>query len=156
MQEVALFLEQTALAEGLRDSVWLYPLVNAGHVLGIALVVGGVVPLDLRILGLWPKLPLLPFWRVLRTTVAAGLALAVVTGFLLFLTRAPEYLASSWFLGKLTVLLLSLANVALVMARYPLPEAADRPPPGGLKVCALISLVGWCLVLLLGRLVGYF
>lgn len=156
MQEVALFLEQAALAEGLRDSVWLYPLVNAGHVLGIAVVVGGIIPLDLKILGLWPGLPLLPFWRALRATVAAGLALAIITGLLLFLARASDYLASPWFLSKMAVLLVSLINVAFVMVRYPLPDIGNRPPPRELKVCALISLVGWCFVLLLGRLVGYF
>ncbi|MGM0766865.1 MAG: hypothetical protein ACQEV6_02445 [Pseudomonadota bacterium] len=156
MQELATLLEQTAVATALRESVWLYPLVNAGHVLGIAMVVGGIIPLDLRLLGLWPGVSLLPFWRVLRTTVAAGLALAIVTGLLLFLTRAAEYLASPWFLSKLTLLLMALINVVFVTVRHPLSEIGHRPLSRELRVCALISLVSWCSVLLLGRLVGYF
>lgn len=43
-------LEATELARALRDSVWIYPLVNAGHILGVALLVGSIVPLDLRLL----------------------------------------------------------------------------------------------------------
>ncbi|MBS8240582.1 hypothetical protein DYI22_08685 [Marinobacter lipolyticus] len=156
MQEIAILLEQTAPAVALRESVWLYPLVNAGHLLGIALVVGGIVPLDLRILGLWPKLPLVWFWRALRATVATGLTVALTTGLLLFVTRASDYLASSFFLGKMAILLLSLANAAFVAARYPLAVYAERGVSPGLKLCALLSLSGWCLVLLLGRLVGYF
>ena len=51
--ELAVVLEQGALAQALAGSVWWYPLINAGHILGIALLVGGIIPLDLRLLGLW-------------------------------------------------------------------------------------------------------
>lgn len=42
--ELAVILEQSALAQALAGSVWWYPLINAGHILGIALLVGGIVP----------------------------------------------------------------------------------------------------------------
>ena len=42
-------LEATALSQALRASIWLYPLVNTGHVVGIALLFGAIVPLDLRV-----------------------------------------------------------------------------------------------------------
>ena len=50
-------LEATALARALRDSVWTYPMINAGHILGVALLVGAIVPLDLRLLGVWRSAP---------------------------------------------------------------------------------------------------
>ncbi|OYX25009.1 MAG: hypothetical protein B7Z10_07730, partial [Rhodobacterales bacterium 32-66-7] len=68
-------LEATWLAEHLRRSRWTYPLVNAGHILGIALLLGALVPMHLRRLrGLDPLVP------VLRPHAIAGLALAVGCG----------------------------------------------------------------------------
>ncbi len=153
--ELALVLEQSALAQALAESVWWYPLINAGHILGISLLVGGIIPLDLRLLGLWSKLPLQPFWRVLRTTAAVGLALAVTTGSLMFITQATEYLESIWFRAKLLILLLGLVNVVVIMARYT-PGAEGGPVSPAVRAGALVSLAAWLLVLVLGRFVGYF
>lgn len=153
--ELAVVLELSALAQALAGSVWWYPLINAGHILGIALLVGGIIPLDLRLLGLWSSLPLQPFWRVLRMTAAVGLALAVTTGSLMFITRATEYLGSIWFRAKLLVLLLGLVNIVVIMARCA-PGAEDGPVRPALRAGALVSLAVWLLVLVLGRFVGYF
>lgn len=53
LEAIAGALDRTALSQTLRASLWLYPLVNTGHVLGIALLFGGIAPLDLRLLGCW-------------------------------------------------------------------------------------------------------
>ncbi|AZT84686.1 hypothetical protein EHN06_14645 [Marinobacter sp. NP-4(2019)] len=146
-------LEASALATALRNSVWLYPLVNAGHILGVALLVGGIVPLDLRLLGLWRNLPLAPFWQVLRITSATGLVVAAVCGTLLFSTRATEYAASPWFQAKMLVVLLAVTN-ALWLAwctRGSGPWKADVA-----RLPAAISLLAWGVALGLGRLLGYF
>ena len=50
MIETAAALEATALAQFLKASRWVYPLVNAGHILGIALLVGAVIPMDVAVL----------------------------------------------------------------------------------------------------------
>jgi hypothetical protein len=62
----------------------LYPFVNAAHILGIALLVGAIIPVDLKILGLASGPPLGATARALTRFAAAGLALAIMTGFLLF------------------------------------------------------------------------
>jgi len=153
--ELAFVLEQSALAQALAGSVLWYPLIHACPVLGLAFLVGGIAPLDLRLLGLWSNLPLQPFWRVLRTTAAVGLALAVTTGSLMFITRATEYLESFWFRAMLLLLLLGLVNFLVIMARYS-PGAGDGPVSPALRAGALLSLAVWLLVLVLGRFVGYF
>jgi hypothetical protein len=153
-------LEATALARALRDSVWTYPLVNAGHILGVALLVGSIVPLDLRLLGAWRSVPLAPLWRVLRRTAAAGLVLAMVCGSLLFITRATEYAASGLFISKMAVVGTGTAN-ALAL-RMIAPDAllraqptADKPP-ARVQLAGGVSLAAWLVALTLGRLVGYF
>jgi hypothetical protein len=149
-------LEATALARALRDSVWAYPLVNAAHVLGVAMLVGSIVPLDLRLLGLWRSLPLAPLWHVLTRTAAAGLVLAATCGLLLFITRATEYAASSLFLGKMVALVVGVGN-ALALRRFsPDAIASSDVSARRVRAAAGVSLVAWLTTLTLGRLVGYF
>jgi hypothetical protein len=153
-------LEATALAGALRGSVWAYPLVNAGHILGVALLVGAMLPLDLRLLGAWRSVPLAPLWRVLTRTAGAGLGLAIVFGSLLFITRATEYAASGLFLSKMVVVGVGTAN-ALAL-RTLLPDAvapmrsALEKPPVRVQLAGGISLAAWLTALTLGRLIGYF
>ena len=63
----------------LRASRWVYPLVNTAHVVGIALLVGAIAPLDLRLLGLWRGVPLHLLARVLQP-VAVAAASAIDSG----------------------------------------------------------------------------
>jgi hypothetical protein len=153
-------VEATALARGLRDSVWVYPLVNTGHILGVALLVGSIIPLDLRLVCAWRGIPLAPLWRVLTRTAAAGLAMAVVFGSLLFITRATEYAGSGFFVAKMAIVFAATAN-ALAL-RIALPEevsethSAAGKPSRRLRIAGAISLAAWITALTLGRLVGYF
>ncbi|PKL95669.1 MAG: hypothetical protein CVV18_04600 [Gammaproteobacteria bacterium HGW-Gammaproteobacteria-8] len=152
-------LEATALARALRASVWVYPLVNAGHILGVGLLVGAIVPLDLRLLGAWRAVPLGPLWQVLTRCAAFGLMLAVGFGALLFITRATEYAASGLFVTKMAVVAAATAN-ALALRVAGLDELWLEGGTQGklsarVRLAAGISLAGWMTVLILGRLVGY-
>lgn len=149
-------LEATSLARSLRDSVWIYPLVNAGHILGVALLVGSIVPLDLRLLSVWRTWPLAPLWHVLTRTAAVGLMLAILFGSLLFATRATEYAASSFFLAKMAIVAAAVVNALALRAAFP-----GRTPEGGtlsgrVRLAGGFSLIAWLGALTLGRLVGYF
>lgn len=141
-------LEATALAQHLKGSAWTYPLVNAGHILGIALLVGAVVALDLRLLGVRPRMALADAQALLRPVALAGLALALVTGTALFVTQAGDYAAHGVFRTKMAVLALVLTN-ALLHAR--LAPASRRRQ----RLAGALSLVLWPTVLLLGRMIGY-
>jgi hypothetical protein len=153
-------LEATPLATALRGSVWVYPLVNAAHILGVALLVGSIVPLDLRLLGVWRSVPLTPLWGVLTRTAGAGLILAMIFGALLFITRASEYTASNLFISKMAVVALGTAN-ALALRVLPQTQVSEitstkGKPPARLRFAGGISLVTWLTALTLGRLIGYF
>jgi hypothetical protein len=153
-------LEATALAGALRDSVWAYPLVNAAHILGVALLVGAMIPLDLRLLGAWRSVPLAPLWRVLTRTAGAGLGLAIIFGTLLFITRATEYAASGLFLSKMVVVGIGTANALAVRTLVPDAIApirsAHEKSPVRVQLAGGLSLAAWLTALTLGRLVGYF
>ncbi|HUC99081.1 MAG TPA: hypothetical protein VMR88_11400 [Candidatus Polarisedimenticolaceae bacterium] len=152
-------LEGTQVAVALRNSFWSYPLVNAAHIFGVALLIGSVVPLDLRLLGLWSSVPLLPLCAVLTRTAGIGLVVAMIFGALLFITRATEYAASSLFIAKMILVFLGTANALLGKPSRPeVSQIASNKwkPSRRLQVAAVISLAAWLSALTLGRLVGYF
>jgi hypothetical protein len=153
-------LEGTGLAQALRHSVWAYPLVNAAHLLGVALLIGAIIPLDLRLMGAWPSVPVGPLWRVLTQTATLGLVLAVTFGALLFVTAASEYAASGLFLSKILVVAALTANALFLRVigggDSPWPNAPQGELPGYVRIAAGLSLSGWLTALILGRLVGYF
>jgi hypothetical protein len=142
LSDFAAALEATALAQHLKASRWTYPLVNAGHILGLALVIGAIVPMDLRLLRGATGVA----W--LRRYAAAGFALAAICGVLLFVTQATEYVDNSWFLAKLAVLTLALGNV--VAHRDLAMLSASRR-----RLAAAISLAAWPSVLVLGRMIAF-
>jgi len=157
--ELLAALEGSALASVLRQSFWLYPLVNTGHVLGVALLFGGIVPMDARLLGLWRAIPIAALARVLLPFVMAGCALAVATGGLLFIVQPTEYAAKPIFWIKMGLVLLGIAN-ALVLRRTVAWRAARRgavegAPAARLRLAGGLSLGAWLTALVLGRLLGY-
>lgn len=155
MSDFTAALETTAFATALRGSVWIYPLVNAAHILGVALLVGAIVPLDLRLLGMWRTVPVGPLWRVLTRTAAVGLAVAVMAGALLFIARADDYVASSLFLSKMALVAAGAANALVLHGTDPAASSAAAPT-AFMRVAACVSLCLWPAALVLGRLVGYF
>jgi hypothetical protein len=133
-------IEATWLAEHLRRSRWTYPLVNAGHIAGIALLFGAVVPMAVDSLRPGPQI----LRQRLRPYAVAGLVIAVVCGALLFIAQAGEYLQNRWFLAKLALIALALANAALHLRAEPLPARA-----------ALASILLWAAALFAGRMIAF-
>lgn len=160
LEQALISVENLAFASALRNSTFMYPVVNAGHILGVSLLVGGIVPLDLRLIGFWRTYPVMVFVDVLRITSAIGLALAVVCGVLLFATAAVDYAGSTLFQAKIALVLLGVLN-ALVLGRVVKHQdirslPMEAPMPSVLRAGAVLSLAVWISVLLLGRLLGYF
>ncbi|MBE0531141.1 MAG: hypothetical protein IH626_09950 [Rhodospirillales bacterium] len=150
-------IEGSVLATALRGSTWVYPLVNAGHIIGIALLFGAIVPVDLRLIGVWREVPLALFLRVLVPVAAAGLAVAAVFGLLLFAANAKDYVASGFFLAKMAMLALGIANALTFHAlrRRHVPDDPGRDFSWQ-RLIGATSLAVWLAVIVLGRLIGYF
>lgn len=158
LNEFLAALEQLPLSTLLRGSVWLYPLVNAAHIVGIALLFGAIVPLDLRLMGAWKSVPLRTLAGVLLPVAITGLTAAVVAGALLFMTDARAYAGSPWFQMKLGVIALAVTN-ALALRLVPAwrDHGGSGPPMGvRLRFAGAASIGLWLGAILLGRLVGYF
>ncbi|AVJ28127.1 DUF6644 family protein [Achromobacter spanius] len=149
-------LESVPPALWLRRSGVLYLLVNAAHIGAIGLLIGSIVPLDLRLLGILRPTSLAVLAPVLARTAATGLALAVLTGALLFSVRPLEYLDNPAFLVKMALLAAGAANAWLVhRGRAWGGVESGGPPTGRLRVQAGASLALWLGCLVAGRWIGF-
>ncbi|WEA26501.1 DUF6644 family protein [Rhizobium binxianense] len=156
MIDILEWLSATAPAGALRRSATAYMFVNAGHILAIGILVGAILPLDLRLAGLFRKVPVEILAPFLSRAAGVGLAAAVVTGFCLFTVRAVEYAANPAFLAKLGLIALGLLNLLIVHFGRGWKTAVStgivRP---GLRFSAALSAMVWIAAVLAGRWIGF-
>ena len=146
-------LASSDLATAFRRSRWLYAAANTTHIVGIALLVGAILPLDLRFLGLWKNVPRDGLVRVLVPVAATGLAVAVLAGLLLFAVRASEYAAHPVFLVKLLLILLGGGSaIAIHVAHGLWLTSADD---ARLARVGALSIACWLGALVAGRLIAF-
>ncbi len=153
MEEIAAALAATEFAQYLRHGRWSYAAVNAAHIFGIALLVGAVAVLDLRLLGAWRSIPLGQLSRPLVPVAATGLLLAAISGFTLFAVRAPEYAAMPLFVAKLG--LVAAGTVSAVAHHVLHGRLLDRAAPRACALAGITSMLCWTGALLLGRLLAF-
>lgn len=147
-------LSEAGRISGIALSSPLYAAVSALHILGIALLVGGIVLVDLRLVGLMRRLDL-DAMAQLRALARTGAALAVATGILLASARPAEYLANRVFLAKMAIVALAVANALAfeAMARGRTLAALVDTPLG--RAAGLVSLACWPVVIALGRWIAF-
>ena len=164
MIELLSQLAATVFATALRESIWVYPLVNAAHILGICLLIGAIIPLDLRLLGFFRAVVTVrALAHVLVPVAMFGLALAAITGGAMFTVSPLDYVRTDVFLIKIGLIGVGLINIAFVRMNASWREIVDadlsimnRTEPGRrLRIAAGVSLAVWLTVLVCGRLVGY-
>jgi hypothetical protein len=161
LTEVAVWLEASLVARVLRSGPWLYPLVNLAHLLGIALLVGAIAALDLRLLGLWPEVPTAALARATVPVAGAGLALALLTGPALLAVRATEYVENPFLWAKFAAVAVGLANLGALHASAAWrsgDEADEARADGGRRRFALagaVSLAAWVAAVSAGRMIAY-
>ncbi len=149
-------LETLPPALWLRRSGVLYLFVNAAHIGAIGLLIGSIVPLDLRLLGVLKAGPLAILAPVLARTAATGLVLAVLTGAMLFSVRPLEYLQNPAFVVKMGLLVAGAVNAWLVRRGRAWAGVVDGGrPSGALKAQAGASLLLWLACLVAGRWIGF-
>lgn len=150
MEGLAEALAATDLAQWMRNGRWIYAAVSGLHVLGIALLIGAIASLDLRLIGFWPALPLEVLGRVLVPVAITGLTLAMAAGLLLFLAGPAEYLQMRLFLLKLVLIALGTGHALWFHAS----KGFDRRP-AALRRVGLTSLLIWLAVLTCGRMLAF-
>jgi hypothetical protein len=138
-------------ATWLQQSATAYLFVNAAHILGIAVLLGAILPLDLRLLGFFRTYPVEVLAPFLVRCAAVGLSLALLAGAWLFSVKPDEYLANPAFRWKLALLALALINVGF---QHRGTRGSLHLSPA-VRVRAGVSLCLWACVLVAGRWIGF-
>jgi len=146
-------IEASTVAQFLRSTRWSYAAVNGAHILGIALLVGAIFTLDLKLLGLWPRVDRRDLARVLVPVAATGLGLAVSMGLLLFSTRAGEYADITFFRIKIVLAVIGFGTALIAHIRHGF--LLENAGPHALRTHALVSMTCWLGALVCGRLIAF-
>jgi len=143
-------------ANWLRHSGTAYLLVNAAHILGVGLLVGAILPLDLRMIGFLRSHPIEAVAPLLLSVASAGLALALVTGLWLFTVQPKLYAANPAFLMKVALIVVALANISVQHRSAPFQAALrGERPSDAVRVLAGLSALLWLSALVAGRWIGF-
>ncbi|WP_455872724.1 hypothetical protein [Rhizobium yanglingense] len=159
LNSLLMLLQGSALGDMVRNAQYLYPVLEAIHILGIALLVGPAFAFDLRLLGVAN--------RIVSVTTAArhllpvshvGLAIAFATGIALLSAQATvvaNTVAAPWKFG-----LLILAGLNVPIFHYGVYRRVDEwadaaVTPIAARAAAIVSMAAWIGVILAGRLLAY-
>ena len=128
----------------------VYPALEVLHITGIALLVGNLVLLELRVWGLGRELPVPALARLSLTVSLCGFGLAVFSGALMFSSQAAELIANRAFVLKMGLLTLAGANAGLFHARDGLNKLDTVA-----RLQTALSLGLWLGVIICGRWIAY-
>ncbi len=138
------------MGSGLATHPWAYPALEVVHIVGIALLLGNLLLLELRVFGLGLALPAEPLARLALSLSLAGFGLAAASGLLMFSTQPAELLANRAFTLKMVLLLAAGCNAGAFHARRSL-QRLDAPA----RALMLVSTAIWLAVIGCGRWIAY-
>lgn len=146
-------IQASDLSQAIRFSQMRYAMVNMAHILGVALLVGAILPMDLRLLGAYRRVPYSELARILVPVAGSGLVIAVLAGVGLFVVRAKEYGVHPLFQVKIPLVFFGLVAALVFHARAGL--WLQHASPRQARLHGALSLACWLGVLVLGRMVAY-
>ena len=134
----------------LKSSAWAYPALEVAHICGIALLVGNLVLLELRVFGRGASLDARALASLSLAIAAVGFCLAAASGLLMFASRAPELLTNRAFTLKMILLTLAGCNAAWFHGRASLDKL-----DGVARWQMVVSTLIWLSVITCGRWIAY-
>lgn len=160
LQNFCQWLYNSGVGTGIRGSIWIFPIIETIHVLGITLLVGTVAILDLRLLGVvFKREDVSQIARQILPLTWTGFAVMLVSGFLLFTAEAANSYANPAFRIKLVLLILvGLNPLVFHLTIYRNVSAwGDRAiTPFRARLAGCVSLSLWGGIICAGRAIAYF
>jgi hypothetical protein len=147
-------IKQLPFAVWLRSSEWAYPSLEVAHILGIALMLGSVFLVDLKILGLFKRptdlisAQALSHFALMWTLL--GFSIIGMSGSLMLFARLSDLLGNPAFLWKIALISCGLGNAILLHSRQGLGRADF-----GSKLQAALSILIWVGTVACGRWIAY-
>jgi hypothetical protein len=152
-------LQASSWAVFIHKTPWAFTTIEVIHVFAIALVLGTITIVDLRLLGLAStKLPFAELSRQVLPFTWAAFVIAVIAGSLLFISRATDYFVNPVFWIKMVLIAVAGINMMIfefITVRDVQKWNTDPTPPPRARLAGGFSITTWVLVLLLGRLIAF-
>jgi hypothetical protein len=155
--EILTWLEQTGFSTWVRESgsLWSFPGILLLHTVGMALVVGIVAGIDLRILGFAPALPLASLEKFMPI-MWAGFWVNAITGTILLVADATTKMTNPDFGVKMVFIFIAVFVQRRIQRRvFADPTLGQGPTPANAKMLAAASLFCWFAAVTAGRLLAY-
>ncbi len=146
-------LEQSFIGEAIRNSIWMFPFIEAIHLIGLAILGGSILVGDLRLLGL--MLSSRPINYVISQTTFAiklGLFVLISTGIPLFLSEAIKLYYSRAFWIKMITLIIGLFFLFFIRNPFALKAETDT---NVFKIIGVLSISTWAIIAGAGRWIGF-
>ena len=142
------------ISRTINESTWIFAIVQALHLVGLALLAGAVLMVDLRLLGKGlAHMPVAKVARDARPWLIWSLVIMVLTGVPQFMSLATKEYGSPYFWRKMYFLLAALVFTFAIRNRVAMAPDG-KFGPAAMKVVALVSIVLWAMVAINGRLIG--
>jgi hypothetical protein len=159
LYEICQALQDSAIGTSIRESIWTFPIIETVHVLGLAVSVGILVMLDLRLVGAGMRhIPASDIMHKLKRWYLLGFAAMFASGALLFWSEAEKCYRSSTFRIKLIFLALAGLNALFFEIKY-VPSMksweSSGVTPSGARLVGWFSLICWMGVVGFGRWTAY-
>ena len=147
--------DQSMVGVAIRGSKWLFPFIEAFHLVALALLGGAVLLVDMRLLG-WGlrKQRVSQLFRDIQPWMVCGLVVMLASGFLLFLSEPTKLYENLPFQIKIVFLVLAIGFTFTVRRRIAITDA-DVTRPFQSKLTAIVSVTLWSMVGLMGRGIGF-
>jgi len=153
------WLDSTAWSVALRESTWVYPIIESIHVLSLCLFLGFAVILDLRLVGIaLQRTRVSEISQRLMPWTVAGFVVMVVSGALLFYSSPVRFYGNVFFRVKAAMLILAGLNAWVFhLTIYRRLEAWDEAvvTPVAARVAGSVSLALWAVIVVAGRMIAY-
>jgi hypothetical protein len=157
MDAVVAWLKGTALSNAIVSHIWVWPLCESLHFIGLALVIGIVGFFDLRLMGFMKRVPVGAI-RDLMPFAILGFVINLTTGAMFFVGMPEQYMHNVAWWAKVSFLVIAGLN-AIVFEVTMAPSIArlgdGAETPVGAKVIGAVSLISWLGVLYWGRMLPF-
>src|SRR5688572_7414420 len=147
------WLQQLPVSQFIGNSIWIFPLVQAIHLVFLALFAGAILIVDLRLLGLGMRSqPVSQVARDARPWLIVGFLGMVATGLPQLMQNASREYFSEFFWYKMYLIAIGLILIVTIRRKI---TQTDQPSVAG-KIVGLVSIAVWTGVVINARLIGLF
>jgi hypothetical protein len=148
------WFDATPISQMIRNSTYIFPVVEVLHLFGLTLLLGTITVIDMRMLGVGMRRQSVAEVASQLTPWSIGAALlTIVSGILLFLSEAMKCYGNAAFPYKMWFLFAGI--VLYLVAQRRVTSPTSRMSPGALKVIAVLSLFLWYGVAIAGRAIAF-